>query len=155
MKEVSHGKTTKVLMLEGETLFNQGDKGNKAYMIVQGALDVVVDGKKVGYMKDGEVFGEMSLILKENRSATIISNQSTELISISKENLDELINSGSKATQKVIKDLCEELAKRTEFQKVLYSHKEIDEIIASENQIIKKITKQILYRLERSTNHVE
>ena len=65
-------------MLEGETLFNQGDKGDKAYMIVQGALDVVVDGKKVGSMKDGEVFGEMALILKQNRSATIISNQSTE-----------------------------------------------------------------------------
>ena len=34
-------------MLEGETLFNQGDKGDKAYMIVSGALDVEVDGKKV------------------------------------------------------------------------------------------------------------
>ena len=155
MKEVSHGKTTKVLMLEGETLFNQGDKGDKAYMIIHGTLDVIVDGKKAGSMKNGEVFGEMALILKQNRSATIISNQSTELISISKENLDELINSGSKAAQRVIKDLCEELAKRTEFQKVLYSHTEIDEIIASENQIIKKITKQILYRLERSTSHIE
>ena len=40
-------------------------------MIVSGALDVIVDGKKVGYMKDGEVFGEMALILQQNRSATI------------------------------------------------------------------------------------
>ena len=45
-------------------------------------IDSVVDGKKVGSMRDGEVFGEMALILKQNRSATIISNQSTELISI-------------------------------------------------------------------------
>ena len=57
--------------------------------------------------------------------------------------------------QKVILNLCKELAKRNEFQNVLYSHDEIDEIIESENQIIKKITKQILYRLERSTSHVE
>ena len=120
-----------------------------------GEFDVLVDGKKVGYMKDGEVFGEMALILQQNRSATITSSQSTELISISKENLDELINSGSKAAQKVILNLCKELAKRNEFQNVLYSHEEIDEIIESENQIIKKITKQILYRLERSTSHVE
>ena len=83
MKEISHGKTTKVLMLEGETLFNQGDKGDKAYMIVSGVLDVLVDGKKVGSMRDGEVFGEMALILQQNRSATITSAQSTELISIS------------------------------------------------------------------------
>ena len=155
MKEINHGKTTKVLMLEGETLFNQGDKGDKAYMIVSGSLDVVVDGKKVGYMKDGEVFGEMALILQQNRSATITSSKPTELICISKENLDELINSGSMAAQKVILNLCKELAKRNEFQNVLYSHEEIDEIIDSENQIIKKITKQILYRLEKSTSHVE
>ena len=62
---------------------------------------------------------------------------------------------GRKEAQKVILNLCKELAKRNEFQNVLYSHDEIDEIIKSENQIIKKITKQILYRLERSTSHVE
>ena len=109
----------------------------------------------LGTLTVGEVFGEMALILQQNRSATIMSSQSTELISISKENLDELINSGSKDAQEVILNLCKELAKRNEFQNVLYSHEEIDEIIESENQIIKKITKQILYRLERSTSHVE
>ena len=35
-------------MLDGETLFNQGDKGDHAYMIVHGVMDVLVDGKKVG-----------------------------------------------------------------------------------------------------------
>ena len=93
MKEISHGRTTKVLMLEGETLFNQGDNGDKAYMIVHGALDVIVDGKKVGSMRNGEVFGEMALILKQNRSATIISSQSTELISSSRFSLLIDINS--------------------------------------------------------------
>ena len=145
----------KIRLLPDQYLFHQGDKGDKAYMIIHGRLDVIVDGKKAGFMRDGEVFGEMALILKQNRSATITSSQPTELISISKENLDELINSGSKAAQKVILNLCKELAKRNEFQNVYYSHDEIDEIIESENQIIKKITKQILYRLEKSTSHVE
>ena len=31
-------------------------------------------------MKDGEVFGEMALLLNQRRSATITSSQSTELI---------------------------------------------------------------------------
>jgi len=93
LKLVDHGKTTKVLMLENETLFFQGDKGNKAYIIVHGSLDVIVDGKKVGIMSDGEVFGEMALLLNQNRSATIISSQPTELVAINKNNLDELTNS--------------------------------------------------------------
>ncbi len=142
-------------MLDGETLFNQGEEGNKAYMIIHGVLDVMVDGKKVGSMRDGEVFGEMALILKQKRSATIKSNQSTELISISKENLDQLIKSGSSEAQKIIVHLCEELSKRSEYQNIKYTHQDIDKILEEENQIITKITKQILYRLDKSTKHVE
>ena len=142
-------------MLDGETLFKQGDKGDKAYMIVHGLMEVVVDGKKVGLMREGEVFGEMALILNQRRSATIMSNQPTELVSISKENFDELINSGSEKAKKVILELCQELSKRTEFQNVVYTHDDIDKVLESENQIITKITKQILYRLERSTSHIE
>ena len=62
MKKITHGKTSKILMLDGETLFEQGDEGDLAYMIVHGTLDVFVDGKKVGSMRDGEVFGEMALL---------------------------------------------------------------------------------------------
>ncbi len=142
-------------MLDGETLFKQGDQGDKAYMIVHGLMEVVVDGKKVGLMREGEVFGEMALILNQRRSATIMSNQPTELVSISKENFDELINSGSEKAKKVILELCQELSKRTEFQNVVYTHDDIDKVLESENQIITKITKQILYRLERSTSHIE
>ena len=155
MKHVDHGKTTKVLMLENETLFLQGDIGNKAYIIVHGSLDVIVDGKKVGIMSDGEVFGEMALLLNQNRSATIISSQPTELVAINKNNLDELIESGSTKAKKIIMELCQELAKRTEYQSLIYSHEDIDKTLENENDLIKKIAKQIMYRLERSTKHIE
>ena len=128
MKKITHGKTSKILMLDGETLFEQGDEGDLAYMIVHGTLDVFVDGKKVGSMRDGEVFGEMALLLNQRRSATIKSRQSSELVSISKDSLNELINSGSSKTKKVILELCEELTKRSEFQNVIYSRDEIEKI---------------------------
>ncbi len=142
-------------MLDGETLFNQGDEGTTAYMIVHGVMDVIVDGKKVGSMRQGEVFGEMALLLNQKRSATVISNQATELVSISNENLEELINSGSEEAKKIIIDLCKELSKRTDYQKIIYTHEDIDQVLEDENQIISKLTKQILYRLEKSTKHVE
>ena len=142
-------------MYEGETLFNQGDNGDTAFMIINGAVDVIVDNKRVGFMKDGEVFGEMALILNQKRSATIVSNQSTELVAISKDNLKELIQSGSNETQKLIHELCEELAKRAEYQDIRYTHQEINKILESENHVVSKIAQQIFYRLEKSTNHVE
>ena len=50
-------------MLEDEVLFNQGDEGNNAYMVVAGRLSVEVDKNSAGYMGDGEVFGELALLL--------------------------------------------------------------------------------------------
>ncbi len=155
MKYIKYGQASKVLMLEGETLFKQGEEGKNAFIIVHGGVDVIVDGKKVGIMGEGEVFGELALILEQKRSATIVSNKSTELISLSKRDLDELINSGSNDAKKVIIDLCKELSKRNEFQKVLYNRKELETILETENDIIKSIALQIYYRLEKSTNHIE
>ena len=63
MKKIKFGETTKLLLTEEETLFSQGDEGDKAYMIISGRLAVFVDKKRVGSMSEGEVFGELALLL--------------------------------------------------------------------------------------------
>ncbi len=155
MKTVKLGETTKILLKEGDKLFSQGDQGDSAYMIVYGHLDVLVDDKKKGTMRDGELFGELALLLNQKRSATIVAGTATELVSISKNNLNELVSSGSEAAQKLINVLCNELSKRTEFQKSPYTKKELDETLLNENQIITKLAQQIYFRLERSTTHLD
>ena len=155
MKTVKLGQTTKILLKEGDKLFSQGDQGNSAYMIVYGHLDVIVDNKKMGSMKDGELFGELALLLNQKRSATIIAGSATELVAISKDSLNELVSSGSVATKNLISEMCGELSKRGELQKSPCSKKELDEILSNENQIITKLAQQIFYRLEKSTNHLD
>lgn len=155
MKTVKLGQTTKVLLKEGDKLFSQGDQGDAAYMIVYGHLEVLVDDKKRGSMKGGELFGELALLLNQKRSATIIAGSATELVSISKDSLNELISSGSEAAQKLINDLCNELSKRTEFQKSPCTKNELNETLINENQIVTKLAQQIFYRLEKSTNHLD
>ena len=155
MKTIKLGQTTKILLKEGDKLFSQGDEGDSAYMIVYGHVDVLVDNKKRGSMKDGELFGELALLLNQKRSATIIAGSATELVSISKDSLNELISSGSEAAQKLINDLCNELSKRTEFQKSPCTKNELDETLINENQIVTKLANQIYYRLEKSTNHLD
>lgn len=155
MKTVKLGQTTKILLKEGDKLFSQGDEGNSAYMIVYGHVDVLVDDKKRGSMRDGELFGELALLLNQKRSATIIAGTATELVSISKDSLNELMSSGSDETKKLINNLCNELSKRTEYQKPPYTKKELDETLLHENQIITKLAQQIYFRLERSTAHLD
>tara|TARA_B100000676_G_C17702057_1_gene641773 strand:- start:68 stop:535 length:468 start_codon:yes stop_codon:yes gene_type:complete len=155
LKKVIHGQTHKVLMLEDEVLFNQGDDGNKAYMIVSGRLSVEVDKKEAGYMGDGEVFGELALLLNQKRSATVKSIKPTELIEINKEGLDLILNSASDQVRGMIIKLCEELSKRTEFQKIPFTIEELNSQIGDENELITKLARQIFYRLDKSTSHVE
>ena len=65
MKKIKFGETTKILLIEDETLFKQGETGDKAYMIISGRMSVLVDNIKVGSMSDGEVFGELALLLNQ------------------------------------------------------------------------------------------
>ncbi len=142
-------------MLEDEVLFSQGDEGNKAYMIVSGRLSVEVDKNEAGYMSDGEVFGELALLLNQKRSATVKSVKPTELIEINKEGLELILNSASDIVKNMILKLCEELSKRAEFQKVPFSLEELNSKIGNENDLISKLARQIFYRLDKSTSHVE
>ena len=155
MKKVKFCETTKLLLTEEETLFNQGDKGDKAYMIISGRLTVLVDNVRVGSMSDGEVFGELALLLNQKRSATIISVTATELIEIDKNGLDKIIESASDGTKKMIFQLCEALSKREEFQKVPFSESDLMNNLDPENELITKLAKQIYHRLDHSTTHVE
>ena len=142
-------------MIEDETLFNQGDEGNKAYMIVAGKLSVEVDKNEVGFMSDGEVFGELALLLDQKRSATVKSVKPTELIEINKEGLELILNSASDQIKEMILKLCEELSKRSEFQKIPFTLEELNSKIGEENELITKLARQIFYRLDKSTSHVE
>jgi|TARA_Y100000994_G_scaffold239625_1_gene233425 CRP-like cAMP-binding protein len=155
VKKVKFGETTKLLLIEDEKLFEQGDDGDKAYMIVAGRLAVFVDNIKVGSMSDGEVFGELALLLNQKRSATIISITPTELIEIDKNGLEKIIESASDNTKKMIYQLCEALSKREEFQKVPFSESDLMSNLDPENELITKFAKQIFHRLDHSTAHVE
>ena len=106
-------------------------------------------------MGDGEVFGELALLLNQKRSATVKSLKPTELIEINRSGLDKILNSASSNVKSMILDLCEELSKRNEFQKIPFSVNELNLLIEEENDLITKFARQIFYRLDKSTSHVE
>ena len=99
-------------MLEDETLFNQGDEGNKAYMIVAGKLSVEVDKNEVGFMSDGEVFGELALFDDEPRSANAIATENTQLLGFFTQDLMTLQERNPVLGQKILFNLGGLLGKR-------------------------------------------
>ena len=154
MKIEKFGNTRKIRLLPNELLFNQGDEGNCAFLINQGNLDVIVDGKKVENLFEGELFGEMALILNQKRSASIIAKSSTELIEITKVSFEEIMNEVSKELKEVIQNLCKELSKRNSTHMII-NKVELDTLLKNENSTVSALTRQIYFRLTNSTNHPE
>lgn len=76
----------------GELVFEEGDVGDALYIIVEGEVEVLRkdakgEFKQLAVLKPFEFFGEMSLIDKEYRSATIRPRAESRLVSLSNENL--------------------------------------------------------------------
>jgi NADH dehydrogenase len=69
-----------------EKVFDQGDVGDKAYVVVSGGAEVVRDGgRTVATLAPGDVFGEMALISDKPRSATVRAASPLDVVSISRD----------------------------------------------------------------------
>lgn len=68
----------------GETIFDQGDFGDKLYSIVKGEIEIIVNGNVVATLGEGEVFGEIALVSDKPRTAAVCAKSDCDLISVSR-----------------------------------------------------------------------
>lgn len=71
-----------VVLPPGTTVFTAGDKGDKMYAVIEGAVDIVVNGKVVDTVETGGIFGEMALIENLPRSATAVVKTAAKLVGV-------------------------------------------------------------------------
>ncbi len=81
---------------EDDIIIREGDPGHSLYVIVTG--DVKVFGKNpkgdpiyLAHLKEGDFFGEVSVLTGKPRTATISAASRSELLRLDKENLDAII----------------------------------------------------------------
>jgi len=63
----------------GAVLLTQGDPADDLFVVRSGALDVLIDGVKVNTVSPGEVVGELGVLNRRPRSATVVATEPTEL----------------------------------------------------------------------------
>ncbi len=76
----------------GQIVFEEGELGDSLYVIVSGEVEVLrrdpsAEQRKIALLRAPMFFGEMSLIDKEYRSATVRARTDTELLHLTAENL--------------------------------------------------------------------
>lgn len=82
---------------KGTTIVRQGEAGDSLYVLAEGALDVRTDRGSSGEividsMAAGDVFGEMSLLTGQPRSATIVASTEAVVYEIRKEYLEPILH---------------------------------------------------------------
>ena len=66
----------------GQTVFGAGDEGHCMYVVQAGEVDVFVNGQLIKTIGPGGIFGEMALIDKSPRSATLVARTDCRLVPI-------------------------------------------------------------------------
>ncbi|MEX0331597.1 MAG: Crp/Fnr family transcriptional regulator [Puniceicoccaceae bacterium] len=67
---------------QGDTIFKKGDPGETMFVVASGTVDIVAEGSVVDQLTEGDIFGEMSLIDKQVRSADAVANTDCSLVTI-------------------------------------------------------------------------
>jgi CRP-like cAMP-binding protein len=72
---------------DGDLLFEQGSMPHELYVIEEGSVEVVRDGRRVATLGPGEVVGEMALLKLERRWATVIARGNVHAVALAADDL--------------------------------------------------------------------
>ena len=92
----------KIRILPDQYIVREGEVGETAFLVISGALIAEVSGKKVGKIETGEIFGELSLILSENRTASVKAVVPSEVVEIKRKALEAILLSSNIDLHKII-----------------------------------------------------
>ncbi|HKI22379.1 MAG TPA: MFS transporter [Gaiellaceae bacterium] len=74
-----------VRLASGEELFRQGDVGDRFYIVGDGEVEIVIDGRVVRETGPGGYFGEISLLRDVPRTATVRAKGDVELFALDRD----------------------------------------------------------------------
>ncbi len=121
-----------------QIIFNQGEPGDVAYVILRGSVDIftVARDKRIVLesLSEGGCFGEMSAIAGDVRSASAMARGSTELYVVDNSTLQQLLRQSEPIARAVVHSLIERVKRLT--QKNVDETSSIDPMIGVANLLI-------------------
>jgi CRP/FNR family transcriptional regulator, cyclic AMP receptor protein len=101
----------------GATVCTRGEHGNTMLVVVQGALSAVVPGKQnvhaeVARLEPGAVLGEMFCIDPAPRPVTVVANENTTVLEISRDDLTKMRQEAPRAAAALVSAVFHEVLRR-------------------------------------------
>jgi len=100
----------------GETVFSEGARGNKLYIIEKGKVRVTQKAESgetqpLAILSDGDFFGEISFLDAQPHSATVTAMRETSICSISRKDFDELAKDDPQGGYIILHRISEEVCR--------------------------------------------
>jgi CRP/FNR family transcriptional regulator, cyclic AMP receptor protein len=102
----------------GQVLFNQGDPGDAAYIVIDGTADVLINtpGGKVlvATVSRNAIIGEIAILCDVPRTATVIAKAKLVTLRIDKENFFRLVTEFPQMAVEIMRELAKRLENTNE-----------------------------------------
>jgi len=102
-----------------DIIIKQGEKGDMMYIVKNGSINIFVsldkdneDKKLIAVLGPGDHFGEMALFDDALRSATVESREEVDLLTISRGDLEHIMNSDKDLAVLIYKEMVASLSER-------------------------------------------
>ena len=108
-------QSTVMKVSPGDKIVRQGDRDNTLYALLSGLAEVRVagqDGPPIAVLGAGDTFGEIGLLTAVPRTADVIARTDGEVLVLSGDFIERLIEKEPKIAARVLRNLARELAGR-------------------------------------------
>jgi CRP-like cAMP-binding protein len=94
----------------GKVLAKQGARGREFIVILEGAAEVDQDGRRVNTLGKADFFGEIALVTKQPRTATVTTTEPMRALVITDRDFLTLLKRSPEVGQGIVEALAERLA---------------------------------------------
>ena len=97
-------------LAEGKTLMREGDRGREFFVLVEGSADVRKGNRKVNTMRKGDFFGEIALVSRRPRTATVTTTSPVRVLVVTEQSFRSLLDRAPDVQRKVLQALADRVA---------------------------------------------
>ena len=94
----------------GKEMATEGDRGREFVILLEGEAEVTKGGKRINTMNDGDFFGEIALVTKMPRTASVTATTDVHVLVITERAFDSLVKKSPEVARGVAQALAERVA---------------------------------------------
>ena len=98
---------------EGKEMTREGAPGREFFVLLEGTAEVKKNSRKVNTLGPGDFFGEIALVSREPRTATVIATSPVRALVITDWSFRQLLDDAPRVKTKVMEAMAERLAPET------------------------------------------